>query len=341
MKADRKLCFVVGPMGENRLERLRHLAHAVVEPLVEEHGFVVETPDHADVGSIMNQVLLSLEQADLLIADLTGNNPNVMYELAIYHTTGRPYITVRDACTPEEAHETPFDIRAYRFIDLPLGDASQAEEARKRLAPTLTAILDGSDPRSWYSNPVTDFYQGPVTHLRYASAMAENYVRNFVRKVVHGLFEDRQEVVVNGTEIAPNAPLSLEIVLPKNFNEARHEYVKKRLVQPGCLVRASVLYASRRFSLHAYPDASGGHRLVDVPTILATIRESVEQRMGAKGRARRVDVAERARLEAAEARRFRTELAAELDALREERFYTKEQIRIVDGNPFRDETAGT
>jgi hypothetical protein len=36
----------------------------------------------------MRQVLLRLEQADILIADITDNNPNVPYELGGYHAFG-------------------------------------------------------------------------------------------------------------------------------------------------------------------------------------------------------------------------------------------------------------
>lgn len=331
---DRKLCFVIGPMGSGRLDVLKRFAAEVVTPIVAPHGFDVETPDHANVGSVMDQVLLSLEQAELLIADLTGNNPNVLYELAIYHTTGRPCVTVRDASVPEtREEETPFDIRAYRYLDLPFDDV---KAARAQLEPTLTSIFKETDPRSWYSNPVTDFYHSPLTHLRYASAMAENYVRNFVTKVLHGMFESREKIRVADIEIADDEPVRVEIILPKNLNHARHEYLKKELVEQGRLVSASVRYASRTFSLYAYPEPTpdGVWRLVDVPTILATIRDSVQQRMGPRGRMKQVDKAERTRLERAEVRRFRDEIEAELVLLRERHFYKENQVQLVYGNPF-------
>jgi hypothetical protein len=331
--AQRRLCFVIGPMGGGRMGRLRRLAHDIIGPLIEPHGFDVETPDHSDVGRIMDQVLLSLDQADLLVADLTGNNPNVLYELAIYHTAGRPYVTVRDTAAEEKAEQTPFDIQAYRYVDI---DFDDVEGARGTLGPTIQALFESPDNRNWYSNPITDFYQSPVTHLRYASALAENYLRNFLRKVIDAVFEDNGEIVVNGVPVPSGHSTCIEVILPEDFNQARHRYVEQRLLRPGHLVGASVTGRSRPFSLYARPGGSSTCRLVDIPTILATIRESVEQRMGPKARQGRVSRKERARLERAEGRRFREELTAELEMLIEERLYRSGQIRIIEGNPFED-----
>jgi hypothetical protein len=313
------------------MARLERLAYEVVEPLVAPYGFWVETPDHADVGRIMDQVLLSLDQADLLVADLTGNNPNVLYELAVYHMAGRPYLTVRDISARESAEATPFDIQAYRYLDIDLDDVTAA---RDQLASTVQTLFEAPDQRNWYSNPITDFYQAPVTHLRYASALAENYLRNFLRKVIDAVFEDDGKILVDDTPVPARRPVQIEIVLPEDFNHARHRYVERRLLRAGHLVSARVTGRSRPFSLYAYPDASEACRLVDIPTILATIRESVEQRMGPRARQGRINQQERARLEAAEARRFREELNAELRALIERRLYRRGQIQVVDGNPF-------
>jgi hypothetical protein len=333
MSAPEKLCFVIGPMGGGALARLHTLAYEVVAPLLAPHGYTVETPDHAEIGKIMDQVLLSLDQADLLVADLTGHNPNVLYELGIYHTAGRPYVTVRDpaASAAHDRAAAPFDVAAYRFTDLDLSDPAAAREA---LAPVLEQLFATSARRDWYSNPVTDFYQAPVTHLRYASALAENYLRNFVRKVVDALYEhDGTVVEVEGVPLPDGAPRRLDIVVPDDFNDARHRYIERKLVGPGRLVGATVRGRNRPFALYAYPDRPG--HLVDIPTILATIRDSVEQRLGPAARMGAVDPAARARLEVAEARRFRRELRFEFEALMEERLYEDDQVRLVFGNPFR------
>lgn len=334
MDDESRSCFVIGPMGGGQMTRLRRLATDVIQPLVRQHGFEVQTPDHADVGRIMDQVLLSLDQAELLVADLTGNNPNVLYELAVYHMTGRPYVTVRDTARALDGERTPFDIQAYRYVEINLDDPA---EAREQLAPVIERLFARGNRRNWYSNPITDFYQNPATHLRYATAMAENYIRNFIRKVLDAVFEQQARVTVAGAEVPAGQPRRIDILLPSDFNQARHRFIERRLLEPGHLVRASIATATRNITLYADPRSKPVCRLVDVPTILATLRASVEQRMGPQARQGRIDRRLRARMERLEAKRFRAELGVELERIMDERMYTPDHIRIVEGVPLGPE----
>lgn len=43
--------------------------------------------------SITNQIVKRIVESELIVADLTGHNPNVFYELAIAHGYQRPVIT--------------------------------------------------------------------------------------------------------------------------------------------------------------------------------------------------------------------------------------------------------
>lgn len=93
-------CFYVTPIGGDDSEPRKHadvfLGH-LVEPAVEalDMGLRVVRADHIDnPGLITAQVIQHLLRARLVIADLSFHNPNVFYELAIRHATGKP--TVRD-----------------------------------------------------------------------------------------------------------------------------------------------------------------------------------------------------------------------------------------------------
>ncbi len=61
--------------------------------------------------AIMDEVWSAIYHAQLCIADCTGRNPNVFYELGIAHTLGRPCILVA-----QSADDIPFDIRHRRVI---------------------------------------------------------------------------------------------------------------------------------------------------------------------------------------------------------------------------------
>jgi hypothetical protein len=64
-------------------------------------------------GSIINEVWAALNACKFVIADVTGGNDNVYYELGIAHTLNKPAILIIQTTTPESV---PFDIRHLRYI---------------------------------------------------------------------------------------------------------------------------------------------------------------------------------------------------------------------------------
>ena len=85
-------------------------------------------------GKSYNSVL----NADLVIADLTGHNPNVFYELAIRHLVGKPFIHMTDK--PESV---PFDIFALNAIRLDKASYGALRAAEAELASQIRSIKAG------------------------------------------------------------------------------------------------------------------------------------------------------------------------------------------------------
>ncbi|MBM4019949.1 MAG: hypothetical protein FJ288_16780 [Planctomycetes bacterium] len=82
-------------MNETHFPTLKWLAKEVVGLLLRLKGLSVETPDSAVIGNIMNQVIKSCDRAPLVVADTAGNNPNVLYEMAMLDAMGRACIPVK------------------------------------------------------------------------------------------------------------------------------------------------------------------------------------------------------------------------------------------------------
>lgn len=62
-------------------------------------------------GKITDQIVESIDSAHLIIADITGNNANVMYELGRAHHAGVPVIILNQSVA-----KSPFDLRDWRQV---------------------------------------------------------------------------------------------------------------------------------------------------------------------------------------------------------------------------------
>ena len=62
--------------------------------------------------NVMQDVVVGIANADLVVADLTDLNPNVMYELGLAHALDKPVIIIT-----QDIESLPFDLRAYRVLE--------------------------------------------------------------------------------------------------------------------------------------------------------------------------------------------------------------------------------
>lgn len=72
---------------------------------------IARADDFFSQNSIIHEVWSAIAQASILIADCTGKNPNVFYEIGIAHTLGKPVILIT-----QNQDDVPFDLRHIRYI---------------------------------------------------------------------------------------------------------------------------------------------------------------------------------------------------------------------------------
>ncbi|MCQ8774067.1 hypothetical protein [Streptomyces telluris] len=141
-------CFVIGPIGDGHtqagsperegFERHVRIFEKVILPACAKFGMDAIRADRiTHAGDIHEQICRHVLQDDLVIADVTGGNPNVMYELGLRHVTGKPTIHIG------EHGQLPFDIAPIRTIRYDLTLSSLAD-ARTEIEHALEAgMRDG------------------------------------------------------------------------------------------------------------------------------------------------------------------------------------------------------
>lgn len=142
----RKRCFVVapiGPEGSDIRKRSDQILRYVVEPVVTSLGY--ENPIRADrisdPGLITQQVINHLLEDELIIADLTGNNPNVFYELAVRHAVRKPFIQLMSA-----GETLPFDVSDQRTIPIDHRDLDSVDAAKNEMMRQILAVEKTDEP---------------------------------------------------------------------------------------------------------------------------------------------------------------------------------------------------
>jgi|RhiMetdeSRZDD1v2_1073273.scaffolds.fasta_scaffold11099_10 tetratricopeptide (TPR) repeat protein len=85
-----KICYVSIPFGVKGGVDFDWVYRQVVMPAVQDAGLVCQRADElGDVALIQKSILQAVIAADVMIADVSNHNPNVMYELGIRHALRR------------------------------------------------------------------------------------------------------------------------------------------------------------------------------------------------------------------------------------------------------------
>jgi hypothetical protein len=266
-----RICFFIGPMRD--MKRLHTIAHTIIEPVVARYGYQLVMPGLSG-GNIMDFIISKLDTAELLIADLTGNNPNVLYELGIRHCLGTPYVCIKEAGDTA----APFDIAAFEYI---LFDPADPLGAQRDIEPAVALQHQKLVNEQDISNPVTLFYRAPLTEVSPAAGLALGYYRNLVYQSLDQIRDDRNYIKVNEREITSDERerLTFEVVIPNRLAQATHKYINDFPLYQGKLVKARIEKPPRDITLYARPEEGGALRLVDIPTTMNVMEETIKARI--------------------------------------------------------------
>lgn len=180
---DENICFVLSPIGEVGTEvyaRFRDVLDYVIKPAVKGSGYkltVVRADDIERAGSFIKDILQSVLNSFVVVADLTGQNPNVFYELGVRHS-----LSPRTILIAQSIDDIPSDLREYRTIIYDT-TAKGVTLFQERLSNYLKEIFD--DPHR-PDNPVLDRLESVVEQrtieLERENAELKEQISNILKK---------------------------------------------------------------------------------------------------------------------------------------------------------------
>lgn len=129
-------CFVVSPIGDTGSDIRKNadqLYQHIIKPVCEKCGFEAKRVDDFNtLDSITQDILDALNEYDLVIADLTGHNPNVFFEIGYRTKSQKPIIHLK-----RKGETLPFDVSAIRTFEYDLTDLDMVIATKERLEQVI------------------------------------------------------------------------------------------------------------------------------------------------------------------------------------------------------------
>jgi hypothetical protein len=127
-------CFVVMPfhsLFDAEYQR-------VIQPAIEDVGLTCIRGDEIYSPSPIHQgIWNSIRQARLVVAELSGRNPNVMYEVGLAHAIGKPIVMLT-----RNEEDVPFDLRSVKYIYYKEANPFWGATLHSDLTRVLRVVLD-------------------------------------------------------------------------------------------------------------------------------------------------------------------------------------------------------
>jgi hypothetical protein len=96
---------------------------------------VARGDDFFTAKSVMSDIWDAINSCRIVIADCTGRNPNVFYEIGMAHTLGKPVILIS-----QNKEDVPFDIQHIRYLTYEFTPRGMSE-FEKKLTSTVESEL--------------------------------------------------------------------------------------------------------------------------------------------------------------------------------------------------------
>jgi len=161
----------------------------------------------------------NIQRAHFIVADMTGRNPNVFYELGLAHAFGKPVILIT-----QRAEDVPFDLKAILYIDYG-GDIKKlnqklTEMAEGLLATEVTLSPPRGIPEETPLEAKPEGLQPAVPEKQPLSVKQElvagdiwRYTKLFHDRMEYGYYDEARAVVKEAAEVILSKDTSEQSIL--------------------------------------------------------------------------------------------------------------------------------
>jgi len=131
---DERACFAIMPFGQ---PFDRYYLNIFVPAITAAGLKPLRAGSIFSSSTIMADVWRCTRQAVVVLADVTGKNPNVFYELGLAHAVGKPVVIVTNCL-----EDVPFDLKGLRVIEYDKQNEAWGTILKENIVAALKATLD-------------------------------------------------------------------------------------------------------------------------------------------------------------------------------------------------------
>jgi len=183
---EKKICGIIMPISTLDGCSEAHWSDVleIITEAIEESGFEGNLVSNADdVGIIQKRIIQNLYENPIVVCDVSGKNPNVMFELGMRLAFDKPTIIIKDDKTsysfdtaPIEHIEYPRDLRFSRIVDFKL-----------KLAEKIKATFDKSTTDTSYTTFLKHFGEFKVAKIDKKEVSGQEFIIDELKNIRMGM----------------------------------------------------------------------------------------------------------------------------------------------------------
>lgn len=213
---------------------------SILKEVIESSGLKGDVVSYADeVGIIQKRIIDNLYHNPIVICDVSGKNPNVMFELGMRLAFDKPTIIIKDDCTSYSFDTSPIEHLEYPR-DL---NYIKINAFKERLAVKIKAQLDAVSKDGAYSPFLKHFGEFIVAKLDQKEVSGQDYIVGKLEEISKRInsLESKSFSIINCSDALHDRdwfryPI-LRMELDNTSSLEMLEFIKRKTKIPGIMIK--------------------------------------------------------------------------------------------------------